>query len=637
MKHRKTIDIFQTIKMITASAFYLSLVLLTALAGQILAQTSCGGTQYRPGSFNFTLECFNAIQSCESQFEANASQVNCNDGLGNVYMQQQANLQATGSSQNNDAVIAFQDIVDLCILAGYMSGTWGYSDNQWYWVAAGSACYTNNPNQTDVVPTTPAPFCIQNRDSSLSDCYPQPARNTGPLRVLETAETVNGFRSSARGWNTYGIQALANGSDVVPSFVGSEGLYYTQEFVQTQCAILDQPAFKNAGYDYCSLDSGWQSTTTVDEYGRIIYNTTRFNLPELGSWLHERDLKLGVYITPGVPCFARNLTVLHTDIKIGDILDGNNNEIGCDWDFSKDGVQQWHDSVVDLWASWGVDFIKLDFITPGSPQNGVNLACDNSVAVQMYQNAIKTSGRQIRLDLSWKLCRNETWLPVWSGLGESMRTDQDLDNYGTNNLMAWAVGQRAIENYRQYIGLQAQRGVPITIYPDMDNLFTANAQNLTGVRDAERITVMNHWLGAGANLILGGDLTQIDELGFQLITSSESITAANFFARYPIQPRNPGTGDNTAQQLQAWIGGPSSDNIAYVLLANYGPDQGQGGFGTQLGGLQNVTISLNDLGIGGKAWTFTDVWNASSSTIVSDSYTAMLDEGASQLLQLTVH
>ncbi|KAJ5625618.1 glycoside hydrolase family 27 [Penicillium lagena] len=609
---------------------------LLSVAGTVIAQTQCGGNTYTPGTVNFTLECFNAIQNCAAQFAANPSQVNCNDSLGNVYMQQQANLQATGSSQNNDAVIAIQDIVDLCILAGQTSATWGYSDNQWYWIAAGGACYTDNATRTDVVATRPAPFCIQDRDSTLPDCYPEPEPVAGSLKVIKTAKTVNGFRSSAKGWNTYGIQALQNGSEVVSSFAGQAGLNYNQEFVQTQCGFLTQPGFKAAGYDLCSLDSGWQAFNAVDEYGRIIYNDTRLNLPELGSWLHERDLKLGVYVIPGVPCVAQNKTIFGTNITVGSVWNGNYDQIFCDWDFSKDGVQQWHDSVVEQWVSWGVDMIKLDYVTPGSPQNGANLVCDSSDAVRAYLKAIQKTGKQIRLDISWKLCRNETWLPVWSELAESMRTDQDLDNYGQNTFMAWSVGQRAINNYRQYIGLQAQRGVPITIYPDMDNLFTGNPEALTGVNDSIRTTVMNHWLGAGANLVLGSDMSSIDKLGYKLITSRQSISAANFFAQFPMQPRNPGTGNNLAQQLQAWIGGPSDDNEAYVLIANYGPDQGQGGFDTQLYGLQKVTVSLQDLGIDGSSWTFTDVWEGNS-TRVSNSYVAWLTEGASQLLRLTRH
>ncbi|KAG0647634.1 Alpha-D-galactoside galactohydrolase 3 [Hyphodiscus hymeniophilus] len=616
----------------------ISVAVLLSLAAAafrpVVAQTQCGGNSYTPGTVKFTTECYDAIQSCAAQFEANASLVNCQDPAGNVMMQQEAALTAAVGSQNNDAVIAFQDIVDLCITAGQTSGTWGFSDNQWYYVYAGSACYTSNSSVTSVIPTRPAPFCIQNRDSSLPGCYPQPDPNTGPLKVLKIAKTSNGFTSASRGWNTYGIQALQNGSAVVPSFKGQSGLDYTQQFVETQCSVLAQDGFKEAGYVYCSLDSGWQAFDAVDNYGRIIYNNTRFNMPELASWLHARGLKLGVYVIPGVPCLAQNKTILGTDITVGSVWNGNNDEIFCDWDFSKNGVQQWHDSVVALWASWGVDMIKLDYLTPGSPQNGANLVCDNSAAAEMYQKAIQKSRRQMRLHLSWKLCRNETYLPIWNGIGDSMRTDQDIDNYGTNTLVAWSTAQRAIDNYRQYIGLQAQRNAPITTYPDLDNLFTVNPESLTGVSDTMRTTLMNHWLGAAANLIIGGDMTQIDALGHKLITSSQSVAAANFFAQYPIQPRNPGTGNNLAQQLQAWIAGPSNKE-AYVLVANYGPDQGSGGFGTNLNGTQKVTVSLNDLGIAGKRWVFTDIWQGNRTT-VSNSYTAYLDEGASQLLQLTV-
>jgi alpha-galactosidase len=101
-----------------------------------------------------------------------------------------------------------------------------------------------------------------------------------------------------------------------------------------------------------------------------------------------------------------------------------------------------------------------------------------------------------------------------------------------------------------------------------------------------------------------------------------------------MQPRNPGTGDNLAKQLQAWIGGPSNNNEAYVLIVNYGPDEGSGGFGTQLPGIQSVAVSLADLGIPGTTWDFTDIWEGNS-TVVSDSYTAWLNEGGSQLLRLT--
>ena len=591
---------------------------ILATASSVAAQWQCGGGTYTPGSVKFTDECYQTAQDCIKQFAANISQEYCQDDVGNLYMQQQPS-----SGSNSQYAAAFEDILDFCLLDGSTTGTWDDgSDGQWYWMAAESGCYS----PTGTINTTGPGFCVQDRtDTVINGCYPQPEPNSGGLQVLKTGRTPNGFTSSGRGWNSWGIQATPL---TTPSFSELD-----QEFVIKQCSVLAQPEFKAMGYDVCSLDAGWAASTT-DEYGRISYNATRFNLPTLGKYLSGHGLELGVYVIPGVPCEAGNKTIKGTNIKLSEAFIGNNDGLDyCDWDFSKNGAQQWHDSLIELWASWGVRMIKLDFVTPGSPWNGANLLCNSSPAVQAYQTAIKKSGHQIRLDLSWKLCRNETYLPYWSSFAESMRTDQDIDNYGQATFVAWQEVQRAVDNYRQYISLQKQRKVPITIYPDMDNLFVGNSENVTGVSDTQRYTIMNHWLGAAANLIIGSDLTTLDNLGIKLLTSKQSVTAANFFAQYPMQPRNPGTGNNLAQQLQAWIAGPTPEKQGYVLIANYGPDQGAGGFGTSVTGIQPVTVSLSDLGIKGK-WKFTDVWNGNSTT-VSTSYTAYLDENESQLIAIS--
>ncbi|KAJ2980396.1 hypothetical protein NQ176_g2668 [Zarea fungicola] len=606
--------------------------LLALPAASQTGTTHCGGDSYEPGSVRFTLECHNAIDTCRTRFLNDPSLVDCSGGP--ISMQQQVDKNAIGAKQNSDIDVSFKGIEDLCLTSGRTSGTWGWSDNQWYWIAAGDGCYTKDLNRTDTIPTHNAPYCLQDRDSSLPECYPQPPTTGGPLKVLKTTRTANGFRNAARGWNTYGAQALTNASVLIPSFHDQAGLNYSQEFVKTQCHVLSDPRFKKAGFDLCSLDSGWQAFHTTDDHGRIIHDSPRINIPELGSWLHGQDLKLGVYITPGVPCEAQNKTVLGLNMTVGSLFNGNFDQILCNFDYTKNGVQQWHDSVVQQWADWGVDMIKLDYITPGSPQNGANLACNNSQAVIAYQNAIRKTGKPIRLNISWKLCRNDQWLPVWNGLVESMRTDQDINNYGHDTFVDWAVGQRAIDNYRQYIGLQAKYKTNIPTYPDMDNMYVVNPERLAGVNDSIRTTIANHWIGAGSNLITGCDLTQIDDLGWKLLTSSGSVAAADFFAKYPMQPRNPRTGSNLAKQLQAWIGGPSDDGKeAYVLVANYGPDLGSGGFGSKIYGVQPVTISLASLGLRCSKWTFTDVRAGNSST-VTNTYTAWLTEGASQLLHL---
>ncbi|KAI1641296.1 hypothetical protein F4809DRAFT_585771 [Biscogniauxia mediterranea] len=73
-----------------------------------------------------------------------------------------------------------------------------------------------------------------------------------PVAVSETIRietTPNGFSSSPRGWNSFGLQANPN---VNPDF------QFNQAGVISQCDTLaTNAALKDAGYVYCSFDSSW--------------------------------------------------------------------------------------------------------------------------------------------------------------------------------------------------------------------------------------------------------------------------------------------------------------------------------------------------------------------------------------------
>ena len=78
--------------------------------------------------------------------------------------------------------------------------------------------------------------------------------------------------------------------------------------------------------------------------------------------------------------------------------------------------------VLDQWITFSfhspwfrdVNMIKLDYVTPGSPDNGVNLLKDNSGIVVCYHNAIAQQRRPIRLNISWKLSRDQPFYTIWS-------------------------------------------------------------------------------------------------------------------------------------------------------------------------------------------------------------------------------
>ncbi|KAI1481620.1 glycoside hydrolase family 27 protein [Daldinia eschscholtzii] len=449
----------------------------------------------------------------------------------------------------------------------------------------------------------------------------------GPvLEVVQIETTPNGFTSSPRGWNSFGIQANPN---------TTPGFSFNQAGVLSQCDVLaETTALKDAGYIYCSLDSGWSVGGNGDEFGRIIYDSSIFDIPNLANHLHAEGLLLGVYVVPGAFIADEAKTILGTNVTIGSVCSGDNGLARCNFDYSQPAVQEWHNSVVSQFASWGVDFIKLDFITPGSPANGVNLPPDSSGEVIAYHQAIAQSGRDMRLDISWKLDRSQKYFDIWETNADSMRTDQDINNGGASAFVSWEVVQRAIDNYRQYITTVMAYNTTLTIYPDMDNLFVGNPASVSGVTDDERQTIMTHWLGAGANLIVGSDLTSLDGLGLNLLTNSNAIAIADFTAHYPMQPRNPGTGLANSQQLQAWIAGSDASGAAVVIIANYGPDEGQGGFGTSLSGVQTVSASWDDLGISG-TFDVHDVWADKDLGAERSGLTVQLGEGQTVLYKLT--
>lgn len=164
------------------------------------------------------------------------------------------------------------------------------------------------------------------------------------LNVVQIETTPNGFTSSPRGWNSFGIQANPN---------TTPGFSFNQTGVISQCDVLAQTTtLKDAGYVYCSLDSGWSVGGNGDEFGRIIYDSSIFDIPSLANHLHAEDLLLGVYVVPGAFTADEAKTILGTSVTIGSVCSGDNGLARCNFDYSQPAVQEWHNSVVNQFASW---------------------------------------------------------------------------------------------------------------------------------------------------------------------------------------------------------------------------------------------------------------------------------------------
>src|SRR5580698_2770910 len=139
------------------------------------------------------------------------------------------------------------------------------------------------------------------------------------------------------------------------------------------------------GWKYIVVDIQWYEPNaqghdykpgarlTMDEFGRLMPAVNRFpssangaGFKPLADYVHGKGLKFGIHIMRGIPWQAveRNLPIKGTAYHAADIADKDN---ACRWnpdmwgvDTTKPGAQAYYDSIAELYAAWGVDFIKAD-------------------------------------------------------------------------------------------------------------------------------------------------------------------------------------------------------------------------------------------------------------------------------------
>ncbi|OYV86218.1 MAG: alpha-galactosidase, partial [Ignavibacteriae bacterium 37-53-5] len=173
---------------------------------------------------------------------------------------------------------------------------------------------------------------------------------------------------------------------------------------------------KKFGWQYVVVDIRWYVSNphahgynengpviNMDEYGRLLPAVNRFpsssggrGFKPLADYIHSRGLKFGIHIMRGIPKLAveRNTPIRGSTATARDVY--STSQL-CTWlgdmytvDSGKPGAQQYYNSLFKLYASWGVDFVKVDDIS--SPYH--------KDEIDMVRKAIDSCGRPIVLSLS---------------------------------------------------------------------------------------------------------------------------------------------------------------------------------------------------------------------------------------------
>jgi alpha-galactosidase len=288
---------------------------------------------------------------------------------------------------------------------------------------------------------------------------------------------------------------------------------------------------KSHGWQYVVVDIQWSdplakphgyrpnAELAMDEYGRLIPAANRFpsGFKALAGYLHGKGLKFGIHIMRGIPrrAVAANLPVFGGSVRAADIADPKSI---CRWngdmygiDMSKPGAQDYYDSILQLYAAWGVDYIKCDDIA--IPFHGEEIAA--------LHKAIGKTGRAIVLSLSpgpadltkadfyaananlWRIS-GDFW-DLWRDLRKSFdlleKWSPFVKSGGWPDADMLPLGR---------IGIRAERG------DDRPTRFTHDEQR----------TLITLWCMARSPLMFGGDLPSNDAFTESLLTNDEVLAAS---------------------------------------------------------------------------------------------------------------
>jgi len=223
------------------------------------------------------------------------------------------------------------------------------------------------------------------------------------LTVLTLLNGQEYFKSWAKtppmGWNSWD----SYGPTVTESEVKANADYMARNL-------------KAFGWQYIVVDIRWYVSNdraggynqtdpvyNLDQYGRYIPAINRFpsagngkGFKALADYIHLKGLKFGIHIMRGVPkeAVAKKMPVKGTAYTADQIYSPKGQ---CEWlkdnytvDSTAVAAQAYYNSILELYASWGVDFIKVDDLSRPYHQ----------AEIEMIRKAIDLTGRPIVLSTS---------------------------------------------------------------------------------------------------------------------------------------------------------------------------------------------------------------------------------------------
>jgi len=293
---------------------------------------------------------------------------------------------------------------------------------------------------------------------------------------------------------------------------------------------------KQLGYEYIVIDMLWygdaeasdfeafvheripeKPTYEIDEFGRLLPDPVKFpssaggkGFKPLADYIHSLGLKLGLHVLRGIPWQAadRNLPIKGSSAGAASIAQPDK---GCVWydgfygvDMSKPGAQEYYNSQFELFADWGIDFIKADDIVNVPELLGIS-------------RAARLCGRKMVLSV----VPDNIPFPLLRGNVHMARTGADFWDVWQMVKVGFPVAASAVK--------EAEPG----FWPDLDMLpvgklglkisYKGPDPRISNFNTEELHTLLTLWYIARMPLMIGGYLPETDSTTFLMLTNEEAL------------------------------------------------------------------------------------------------------------------
>lgn len=392
---------------------------------------------------------------------------------------------------------------------------------------------------------------------------------------------------------------------------------------------------KPYGWEYIVCDIQWYEPLAksndynnfyplcMDEYGRLLPAENRFpsaaggkGFSEIAAYCHSLGLKFGIHIMRGVPrqavhaaCPIKGSTATCRDIAHHfSVCSWNTDMYGCK---NTAAAQEYYNSVFELYASWGVDFIKCDDIAVtefrkwDSPYSA-------AYEIEMIRRAIDRAGRDMVLSLSPGPAATEN--------AAHLRKHADMWRMTGDFWDSWE------KLYEMFDYCEAWQHEPAGAWPDCDMLplgvlaknapCHGTANRRTQFTKPEQLTLMTLWGIFKSPLMFGGNLPENDEWTLSLLTNEEYIKMHRAADRGREILRKEGKNGGVI----AWQS--CGKDCKYFALFNTKNTP------------QNISLDIRSFVMPGTPYSLYDIWAKAERGTVKNKITAAVDAHGAALFRL---